>query len=177
MENKMGLFLFIGVLCAVVCYFLLNNGEDMKFYTVKVGEKESSYFVMEDVSKIIIEDVIETKVHNDAYLNKELIEVSLKDLRLDMNVLYCYDKKNGNKIDCKSFYKNGKKPIVEEQKYVPVKLTINKNDEELYSGEYREDLNTIIKEIGRYYFTVTYEEKNIRKIKTTNILFSVKVVK
>lgn len=149
----------------------------MYFYSVKVGDKESSYYVMEDTSKIIIEDVIETSIHNDGYLNKELIEVSLKNLRLDMDVLYCYDKEGGNKINCKDFYTNGKTPVVEEQKFIPIKLDIKRNEEEIYSGEYREDLNSIIKEVGRYYFTVTYEEKKSRNIRTTKVLFSVKVVK
>lgn len=177
MNNKIIIVLVLSFLIFGVSYIFLNNGEDMLFYSVNIGGKESSYYVMEDTSKIIIDDVIENYIHNDGYLNKELVEVSLKDLRLDINVLYCYDKKDGNKINCKDFYQNGKSPIVEEQKIIPTKLEIKRNEEEVYNGEYREDLNSIIKKTGRYYFNVTYEEKVKRTIKTTKILFSIKVVK
>jgi len=176
MSGKEVCILILGFIC-VACYIILNGGEDMYFYSVKVGDKESSYYVMEDSSRKIIEDVIETSVHNDGYLTKELVEVSLKDLKLDMDVLYCYDKEGGNKINCKDFYQNGKIPVVEKQKIIPKTLEITRNEVEIYNGEYREDLNTLIKEVGRYYFIVTYEEKIKRTVRTTKVLFSVKVVK
>lgn len=177
MSGKEISFLILGILCIVLSCCLLNYGEDMKFYRVLIGEEESSYYVMEDTNRIILEDVFSSNVHNKAYLDKNLLEVSLKNLKLNIQTFSCLETQEGREIDCKSFYTNKIEPKLKEEKIIPTKLEIKRNNQILYSGTYLEDLTSIIKEEGRYYFVVTYEQKVVRTIKNTKLLFSVKVVK
>lgn len=175
MGSKEISILVLAVLCIGISYFLLNNGEDMNYYQVLVGEEEVSYQVLEDTSRIYLKDVFESNVHNEAYSDKELVEVSLKKLSFHITKSQCYDKKGGNRIDCKPFYSDLKIPALVETTEFPTSLKIMRNEEIIYDGKYREDLNAIIKEKGRYYFIATYEELAFKSVKTTKLLFSIKV--
>ena len=175
MSSKEVCFLLLGFFVVVLSFFLLNRNEKMNFYRITVGEEELSYYVMEDTTNIYIEDVISFSFHNDAYLTRKLLEVPLKDLKIKVEAFECQDKNSGNILNCKSFYETSKMPDVKPLENIIFSYKIFHEKETIYEGEYIENLESIIKEKGKYYFVLTSNEENKRSVKKTTILFSLTV--
>ena len=174
MSGKEAACLILGIICVILICIFMNLGEDMNYYSVTIGGNESSYYVSEKTKRIYIEDVITSSVNNSGYVKKNLVTVSLKDLNLSVKSYNC--SADSKQITCKSYYELDKEPKLIDKDMKPVNLKIMKKDEVIYDGEYQENLKNIIKEKGRYYFIVNYEQRVLKAIKQINILFSVKVV-
>jgi hypothetical protein len=164
------LLFIIGI---VICYFLAHSAEAMDFYSVKIGDTEISYYVIEDTTRIYIEDVFDASVSNKAYYDKGLASVSLKNLGLSIQTYACYGKVG--KKDCLEYYSKTTLPTLKEKETYPSSLTIMKDDTVLYEGEYMSDIRSIVTDAGRYYFIVDIEEQVFRKQKSVKLLFTVKV--
>lgn len=165
--------LILGIVFVILCYFLANTKEDIGYYTVSIGDNKINYYVIENVKKLYIEDVIETNYENKAYFKDGLLEIKRDDLSLDIKSYFCSDKKG--RVDCKSKYVNDSKITITEKNIDISKLTIMKDDKTLYDGKYITNLEDLLKEDGRYYFIVTMKERVVRTVKNTKLLFSVKV--
>ena len=164
--------LILGIIFVCLCYLLVNNREDMSFYEVNIGDNKINYYVIEDIKKLYIEDVIESNTLNKAYFKDGVLDIKRDNLSLDIKSYFCSDK-NG-KTDCKSKYSNSNLNLVSKNVSFS-SLTVMKDNNILYDGEYITDLNSIMKDNGRYYFIVNIKEKVVRTVKNTKILFSVKV--
>ena len=154
----------------------MNKSEAMSYYKVQLGEEEVSYYVIENTEKKYIEDVIESKIENRQYVDRQLVEVKGNIPPLHISKYACTKESGVKTIDCKPFYKTEKLPFVKEVEENPSSLKILFKDEVIYQSIYKEDISDILTEKGRYYFIVTYESKSKKKDKMTKLLFSVKVV-
>ena len=110
MSGKGVVFLFIGLLFAIFSFLIFNTGENMDYYRVTVGDKELSYYAIEDTTRTYIEDVISLSIHNDGYVTRELLEVPINNLNVNVEVFNCIDKESGNILNCKTFYDKAKVP-------------------------------------------------------------------
>jgi hypothetical protein len=161
---------FICFICLLVCIFILNNGADMEYYKVMINDNETSYYVIEDTKITYIEDVLAYTISNKEYLNNNLLEINTKNVQLNISSFKCTNSKS-RIIDCKPFYEINKVPNLIESDYLPTSLTIFYDEQEVYNGIFINDISDYIKENGRYYFIVTYNNSN----KNTKLLFSVNI--
>ncbi len=175
MSGKGFALTFICFLCLLFLLISMNRNEPMHYYKVQVGEQEVSYYVIEDTKKIYIEDVIENKIENKQYVDRQLLEVGKNIPSIRISKYACTKENSERTIDCKPFYKTGKLPFIQEIEETPSSLKILFKDKVLYQSTYKEDISDLLKEEGRYYFIVTYESKNKKKEKMTKLLFSIKV--
>lgn len=175
MSSKGASFLFIGLLFATLSFFIFNSGDDMDYYRITVGDKELSYYVMEDTTRNYIEDVISSSIHNDGYVTRSLLEVPITNLKVKVEAFNCVDKESGNILNCKTFYETEKTPHLKPLENTNFSYKIISKDKVIYEGKYVEDLTGIIKEKGQYYFIATLSNSEKKKIKETKILFSLKV--
>lgn len=165
--------LILGIICVILCYFLANSSVNMNFYEISMGDKKVNYYVIEDVKKMYIEDVIEINKENKAYFNNGVFDVNLDDLNLSVRTLDCTDSKG--KANCKVQYSSNNNFIFTDKGVAPSKLIVMKDEKTLYDGDYITDLSSIIKEKGRYYFIVNIKEKAMRTVRNIKLLFFVKV--
>lgn len=173
MNGKEVFVLILGIVCIILCCILNKAKPNMDFYDVTIGSRKINYYVIEDVKKMYIEDVIESRTSSKAYFNKGELSVNKANLLLDIKSYFCSDKTG--KKDCKEAYLTNSKLTLNKKDINPVNLTVMKDDSILYNGEYITDLSSVVKENGRYYFIVDLKQKILRTEKNIKLLFSVKV--
>lgn len=176
MDRKEVCILFLIIFAIVLGCFAANTGQDMNFYHVQIGNEEIAYQVIEDTSRLYIEDVFESHIHEEGYWQVPFKEVFLKDVRLKVEKYDCYEESLQKKLNCKTFYTLAKKPPLKLVEEVPSSLVIMKDEKTIYDSVYVEDIHSFIQEKGRYYFIVTYKTHSFKSVKETKLLFTVKVV-
>lgn len=165
---------FLCFLLLLFLFLFLNREEKMQYYKVQVEGEEISYFVLENTKKIYIKDVLENTIQNKGEVEKSS-SICKKARTLRITKYTCTNEVKEKQIDCKPFYAVGREPHLVEMEQKPKKMQILFQEKVLYDGEYKENIDSILKEPGRYYFIITYETIEKKKEKTAKILFSIKV--
>lgn len=160
--------------------YFFNNKYNSNYYDVLVNDEKVVFYLKEQYTKKWIPLIRYTVNSKRKWINqdedKQLNTVKLSDsINLNLVKYNCYNQDNKEKIDCLSNDNYINKKIVNQEIYYTI-MTIERNSENLYTGQYISDISDYIKEPGRYYFKIVIKNNYFFSKITSRIIFNIKFI-